>query len=162
VLRWARGRSPLRRGFLSGWLLHWVVSTKQRKYRWGVRKLSRSQLRPAKSPKLTGVVSIVSSNRDVFSFRMRSGHTFRAMDDRRFQVLRIPVLNTPVKVHSCTEIIVKEGTATRRNTVTIFPISFNLRSTESTLATSKRSGFKSGSQWNKEAFGDHAQMAVRL
>ena len=95
MLRWARGRSPLRRGFLSGWLLHWVVSTKQRKYRGGVRKLSRSQLRPAKSPKLTGVVSIVSSNRDVFSFRMRSGHTFRAMDDRRFQIRRIRNVTAP-------------------------------------------------------------------
>ena len=48
VLRRAWRRSPLRRGFLAGWLLHWVVSTKQRKYRRGYRSCQGRSFAPSK------------------------------------------------------------------------------------------------------------------
>ena len=60
---------------LGHWLSATLVSAKQRKYCRGVQKLSMSQLRPAKSPKLTGVASMPVQQSSCVSLS-NDGHPF--------------------------------------------------------------------------------------
>ena len=56
--------SSLGRDFLAGWLLHLAVSSKQRKYRWEVQKLSRLQLRSENSPRFSLLMPVSALRAD--------------------------------------------------------------------------------------------------